>query len=68
MCLAMCLKKLEFQADCVYKHDVYKKNECNSDLHTPYQYLYFLLFIFYSGIFSRNGFLSLVRLQQYFLA
>ena len=25
MCLAMCLKKQEFQADCVYKHGVYKK-------------------------------------------
>ena len=25
MCLAMCLKKQEFQADCVYKLGVYKK-------------------------------------------
>ena len=29
MCLAMCLKKLEFQADCVYKLGVYKKKVCN---------------------------------------
>ena len=28
MCLAMCLKKQEFQADCVYKHCVYKKKVC----------------------------------------
>ena len=26
MCLAMCLKKQEFHADCVYKLGVYKKN------------------------------------------
>ena len=29
MCLAMCLKKQEFQADCVYKLGVYKKKVCN---------------------------------------
>jgi len=29
MCLAMCLKKQEFQADCVYKLGVYKKKLCN---------------------------------------
>ena len=28
MCLAMCLKKQEFQADCVYKLGVYKKKVC----------------------------------------
>ena len=28
MCLAMCLKKQEFQADCDYKHCVYKKKVC----------------------------------------
>ena len=27
MCLAMCLKKQEFQADCVYKLGVYKKKK-----------------------------------------
>ena len=30
MCLAMCLKKQEFQADCVYKLGVYKKKVCRS--------------------------------------
>ena len=29
MCLAMCLKKQEFQADCVYKLGVYKKKVCS---------------------------------------
>ena len=28
MCLAMCLKKQEFQADCVYKLGVYIKKNC----------------------------------------
>ena len=28
MCLAMCLKKQEFQADCVYKLGVYEKRVC----------------------------------------
>ena len=27
MCLALCLKKGEFQPECVYKHGVYKKKD-----------------------------------------
>ena len=32
MCLAMCLKKQEFQADCVYKLGVYKKKVCTANI------------------------------------
>ena len=36
MCLSMCLKKQEFQADCVYKLGVYKKKVCSHQL-APYE-------------------------------
>ena len=32
MCLAMCLKKQEFQADCVYKLGVYEKKLCSKTI------------------------------------
>ena len=37
MCLAMCLKKQEFQADCVYKLGVYKKKVCTSLVSLKYK-------------------------------
>ena len=38
MCLAMCLKKQEFQADCIYKLGVYKKKCVHVKFHVVGQW------------------------------